>query len=374
MKWHLTGVAATTILLVCYGTAFADDPAAAKEIFKNALEAYKKKDYATACPAFAESYQLDPRPGTLFSMADCEYHWEHIATAAAYYDDFLRIVANTKSEKERLKYLDRTKKAQKKKDELSKIVPELTLVLPPEAPADVRMTRNGEALTAASLGLPLPVDPGEQVITVQLGTGQFNELRITLKQGEKQLVELTLPVVEKPKEPVSLNRMPNDPQDGQTGAGGNDRVGQADLMPQRTDTRDGKATRPDFDAGDVSNSDMRLRLRTAGVVIGCVGVAGVVTGIIAGGSILQRKSFIQTNCPNGECRTVAAYESASALPALNAANALGLGIGGASIVAGGLMIGWGNDWFGRLPKKQGLQVEAVVVGPRDGFVGVKGVF
>jgi hypothetical protein len=46
-------------------------------------------------------------------------------------------------------------------------VPTLTLLLPANAPAGTTVTRNGETLGSAALGLPLPVDPGRYEIVTR---------------------------------------------------------------------------------------------------------------------------------------------------------------------------------------------------------------
>ena len=47
--------------------------------------------YDTGCPELAESYRLDPAPGTLFTLAECERKGGNIATALARYDDYLQL-------------------------------------------------------------------------------------------------------------------------------------------------------------------------------------------------------------------------------------------------------------------------------------------
>ena len=65
------------------------DAAAADALFQKGREAADKGDFATAAAKFAESQRLDPAPGTLLNLADCEEHlgqtasaWEHYKRAA----------------------------------------------------------------------------------------------------------------------------------------------------------------------------------------------------------------------------------------------------------------------------------------------------
>src|SRR5205085_12007916 len=73
----------TLLLLVTTGTAASQgrDPVAAEALFRDGRDAFKKGDWATACPKFAESQRLDPATGTLFNLADCEEHAGKTASA-----------------------------------------------------------------------------------------------------------------------------------------------------------------------------------------------------------------------------------------------------------------------------------------------------
>ena len=70
-------------------TAAAQDLAAAEALFSKGLADMEAGRYDAACPAIGESYRLDPRGGTLFTLAECEAKAGKIATAVARYDDAL---------------------------------------------------------------------------------------------------------------------------------------------------------------------------------------------------------------------------------------------------------------------------------------------
>lgn len=366
MNVKVSRIAALAAILVWNESARADDPAAADAIFNAAVAARKQGDLDTACAAFAESQRLDPRPGTQHAMAECESEAGRIATAVTLYDDFLRSVANIKSAKEQLRYLDRVKQSQKKREALLKEVPTLIMVLPPGAPAYVRMTRNGEPFTTTLLGIPIPVNPGEHVITVQIASGQVKEQRVTVARGSKQLVELQLPS-EAEARPAKVRSSvpllaPN------TSSRGKEQSGGAIALLRKQKPGEGYAS------VDIPKSeDSRMHVRTAGVLGGGLGVAGLVTGIVSGAVILRRQGIIEANCPDRRCND-AGFEATQGLSALNAANAVGLTLGGAALVAGGLMIGWGNHWLGAKEQPPNLQMGAVVTGKKDAFLGLKGAF
>src|SRR4051812_5323242 len=69
--------------------ALAQDPAAAEALFNKGVTEMQAGHFDVACPAISESQRLDPRPGTLFTLAECEAKSGKIATALVHYDDYL---------------------------------------------------------------------------------------------------------------------------------------------------------------------------------------------------------------------------------------------------------------------------------------------
>jgi hypothetical protein len=65
-------------------------PSEAERHFEAGLERMKAGDYAVACPMLAESHRLDPLPGVLFTLAECEALWGKFASALEHYTSFTR--------------------------------------------------------------------------------------------------------------------------------------------------------------------------------------------------------------------------------------------------------------------------------------------
>ncbi len=85
-------------------------------------------------------------------------------------------------------------------------MPELILELPPGAPPGTVVTRDGQVMAQATLGVGLPVDPGEHTVTVQAPGEPAHEQHISLDRGEKKRVMLEVrgaPGVEPPSPPSS---------------------------------------------------------------------------------------------------------------------------------------------------------------------------
>src|SRR3954454_10869417 len=84
-------VAALAAIATQGALARADETGSAAALFETGLQHMQASRYAEACPKLAESYWLDPRPGVLFTLAECEARWGKLASAIAHYDDYLRL-------------------------------------------------------------------------------------------------------------------------------------------------------------------------------------------------------------------------------------------------------------------------------------------
>jgi hypothetical protein len=101
--------------------------------FEKGLAEMELGRYATGCPALSESFRLDPRPGVLFTLAECNAKWGKFATALAQYDAYLEQFAKMTPE-QKTKQKGRERVAASQKESLKRDVPELTIVLPGGAP------------------------------------------------------------------------------------------------------------------------------------------------------------------------------------------------------------------------------------------------
>src|SRR5579864_3684505 len=84
------GLVAAVPFVALPRAAYAPDPAdekAADALFQSARAAMDRGDLATACDRFAQSQRLDPAPGTLLNLGECEARAGKLARALAHYRD-----------------------------------------------------------------------------------------------------------------------------------------------------------------------------------------------------------------------------------------------------------------------------------------------
>jgi hypothetical protein len=192
-RWLANVVAgAFTLLSVSSAHAQADEQAKAKTLFERGLADMIAGRYETGCPAIEESYKLDPRPGTLFTSAECEAKRGRIATGVELYDAYLAEYARLSPDKQRQQG-ERMRIAREQRTALARNVPEITLLLVPEAPPSTVVTLDGREIAPAALGLGLPCDPGERLIVVTEPGRPPLEVRIDVAVGETKLVTLPRP-------------------------------------------------------------------------------------------------------------------------------------------------------------------------------------
>lgn len=282
--------------------AAAQEIAAAEALFDRGLADMQAHRYEAGCKAIAESQRIDPRPGTLFTLATCEAEWGHVATAVTRYGDYLAVYDRLPDDK-KTGQGERPKVAREQREKLAPEIPRLTLSLAKGAPAGTAVKRNGEPVADAVLGVALPLDPGEYTLSVQAPNGPLSEQRITLKLGEKR--EIVLEVT------TALA-----PAGGPTAApSGSSAVGPGSPPEGGTSGR-----------------------RAATYAIGAAGLAGLAVGGILGGLVVGQKGTIDAHCGAGVGSKDDTACDQTGLDAANSARGLGLG-STIALAAGGAALG-----------------------------------
>lgn len=260
----------------------APERSMAEQLFDQGLADMQAGRYEAGCSALAESYRLEPLPGALFTLAECETRWGRLATALTRYREYLSQIERMSST-ERERQREREKVARAAIENISGEVPKLTIVLGPGVPAGSIVKRQGTRVLATQLGEPIPVDPGTHEISLEIAGEEPKKQTVALAKNESKT--------------ITLERSAND----------------GDHPP--------------------NPEDDRSTLRTTAYVVGGIGVAGIIVGTIAGAIAINRSEEIDENCSGLVCNETGISKVETVREA-GTTSTIGLVIGAAGVAAG----------------------------------------
>jgi hypothetical protein len=136
-------------------------------------------------PHLVESLRLHVELKTLTNLADCEEHVGQLVAAQEHWVQARDRAGVEGNEKVR-------DAAASKLVALEKRMPRLILKLAPGSPSAVEVIRDGTALGAISLGLPLPTDPGDHVLVLRAQGHADATTHVALAEAQEQEVVLTV--------------------------------------------------------------------------------------------------------------------------------------------------------------------------------------
>ncbi len=189
----------TVALLVVAGAASADEPspgerAQAEALFQAAKDLQAQGKLGEACPKYAESNRLDPKPGTALNLAVC--HEDHGKTASAWVE-FIEAakLAGRSHQGERERY------AKKRAEELEKKLSRVTFVGEGiDARTELRL--DGRLMASGVLGTQLPLDPGPHEASAEAPGRVRWEKKFVVPAGPSELtVEIPTLSAVVPSEP-----------------------------------------------------------------------------------------------------------------------------------------------------------------------------
>jgi hypothetical protein len=326
----------------------------AEALFREGKQLLEKNDFAQACPKLAASYRLDPATGALLALAVCYERAGKLASAWATYS---AVAARSKAEGRG----DRERAARERVLALEPRLATLTIAVP--AASDLpglRVTRDGEEVARAALGVPVPVDAGAHEIEATAPGRKPWKTALAVAQtalaGERKSIDV--PVLELAPLPAPL------PLPGVDDA----LIGPAPApAPVPVPSPPTAAPLPDSRPGDPAAADpappapgpeARARRRFTGTQIAGLGTAGagLVALGVAGGFALVALDKKQDYESRSDC--------ALDCPDLRAANSAGnwatvFSVGGLVLGAAGLTM----FLVGREPPGSGAVAVGVAPGP-----------
>jgi hypothetical protein len=204
------------------------DRASAEALFNEGISLVAAGNYAEGCRKFEGSQGLDPTLGTELRLADC---YERLGKTASAWAAFKHAqgVARVQNQAERAEL------ARQRVEALEPKLAYLSLELEGSAPPGIVVERNGSVVPLASLGVAIPIDPGAQRVTVTAPSfvGWSKTLEVAPGPGK---LRIRIPRLEKQPPPRVAAAVP------------------------------------------WSKSAASTTQRTAGVVTGVVGIAGILAG------------------------------------------------------------------------------------------------
>ncbi len=287
----------------------AADRANAVEFFDKAAALEQAGNYAEACPKYAESYRLDPKLGALLHLADCYEHNGQLASAYAAFREASEVAAKMGD--------NRLAVANERSHALEGKVPHL-LVKVESKDAGLELSKDGKVLSAAQWGTPLALDPGKYTILARAPAKQpWKTVIEVLANG--QLVTVTVPPLA--SEPTTAV-MPSAP---------------TNIAPSSTMQLGNNPSEPGHDQQGPAISQ-----KTAGFIVGGVGVAGLALGTVFGLKVNSDNSKSDGICPTGQpCTTQdrASYDSAvSDARSARTMSLVSFGVGGAALATGAILV------------------------------------
>jgi hypothetical protein len=281
-------------LLTPHSIAFAQPTA--DELFSSGLEAMKRGDYAAACPAIAESYRLDPLPGALFTLAECDARAGRVASSWGRFGEFLQ-VAQGFDQATRERQAERIAAAARRRAELEVHLSHLKLALPTGISEAATLEHNGSPVAREQWGEPLLVDPGVHRLVLRVPTGEITEI-VNVERGREYVVRFAEP------EPAPLA-----PASG-------------------TPTTKSKPPR----SRAASESGVGAARIGGWVALG-LGAAGLATASGVGIVLLSKKDAIVDNCVEARCNE-AGFAEAADVGTLDAVGTAAFVVGAAAAVLG----------------------------------------
>lgn len=293
LRHSLSAAIALSFVAGTAGAQSSTNTAGAEALYEEARNLMKQGDYARACPKFKQSNDLDPGGGTLLNLAECYEKQGKYASAWSTFKEAL-VVAQRDGRSERVDYA---------KKHLAVVEPKLskiTIEVPSEAnEPGLTVTLDGAPLGAAAWGVGMPVDPGTHQVTASAPNKAPFEQSVPTESGS---TTLKIPKLADKKE-------------------------EGAARPVDTDTE----KKPVSDEGQASNGK-----RTAGFVIGGVGIAALGVGGYFGLSAFSKWSDRNDNCVGG-CNEAAKAAGDDAKTAATIST-IGIGVGVVAIGVGTYLV------------------------------------
>ncbi len=285
---HLPASRAVVLLALVARVAHADDErpsARADRLFGEAMALIEQGNYRDACPRLDESQRLDPGLGTQYNLALCEVR---IGKHASAWRNLKAVATLAHASGKRA----REEAAREKLREIAPRVPHLKITV---ADADATVRVDGEVVAREGYGF-LAVDTGIHAIEAVAATKQKWSTQVTvpdnLPDGNGAAVEITVPPLLAVASRPGTREVIREPASGR---------------------------------------------RTAGYILGGVGIGGLAVAVTTGILVLDAKSTADERC-TPRCADQTGRDAVSAGKTLLPVNAIAWGVGVVGVGAGATLL------------------------------------
>lgn len=302
LSW-LSAVAAFAVVMHASSPARADasNAAAAEALYGEGKKLEAKGDFASACPKFAASQQLDPAAGTLLHLANCYEKTNKNASAwATYLDAASAAHAQNRAEWE--------KAARGKAAALEPKLARVSIIVA-DAPPGLVVKRDDVEVPAASYSVPIPVDSGQHTFTAEAPKKRPFKTTVNVA-GDGAKLDVKIPKLE--DEPVAATPVTPPPTTQPAGQPGS-------TAPAKTE-------------------DPGSGRRVLGYVLGGVGIVGLGVGGVTGLMAIGANNDAKKLCPNaGPCADKTGVDDNDKAKTLGTVSTVGF-IAGGALLAGGVVL------------------------------------
>jgi len=156
------------------------------------LEAYAAGKYEQALDYFGRAESLVHAPTHQLYLARSNAKLGHLVSAQEFY---LKLTQERLPSNASKPFRDAQAAGDKELAELEPRIPYVSVMLQGPKAADAQVTRDGEILPAALIGVPHPEDPGTHTFKASATGMESAPMTVTLKEGVRETVTLTLVAV-----------------------------------------------------------------------------------------------------------------------------------------------------------------------------------
>lgn len=315
----------------------ADKKATAEALYEQGKAMLRDGNYAEACAKFAASHEVDPSMGALLHLADCQEKRQQLASAWATWREAIAFSARTQD--------NRRKIAEDKAKSLEARLPRIVFAAQNQPPG-LQVRHNGEPVSLASFGVPLPVNPGEQKVEAVAPKKKAYLGIFTVQEGQTLTVQI--PALQ-------------DEESGAATPGPSSSAASSPGLPPTSSAPVAPATTPAPAA-----SPEGLNRRTIGLALGAVGVVGVGVGTYFGLQARSKWQDSRPRCEGSRCDHEGALLAQDAQSSGNLST-ISFALGAAALGAGAYLFLFSRS------DSSAVQVSAAAA-PSGGFLSLKGSY